>query len=103
MCTHFFINDSFSPSLNLLIFNGLWTNPNILMFSSSACSSGNYGPGCKFNCSCQNGGICSRLSGGCECPRGYYGQSCEHGKQCVLYGEVLNFKTILNNRESIFI
>lgn len=94
-------------SLNLLIFNCPLTNPNILMFSSSACSPGNYGPDCKFNCSCQNGGVCSRLSGACECPEGFYGRGCEHGKEqklpYVLCVEVLSSKMILNHRESIFI
>ncbi|KAM9762147.1 tyrosine-protein kinase receptor Tie-1-like [Menidia menidia] len=35
-----------------------------------------YGPDCKLNCKCQNGGVCNRFRG-CQCQTGWRGRNCE--------------------------
>ncbi|CAG5863499.1 unnamed protein product [Menidia menidia] len=41
-----------------------------------ACDEDMYGPDCKLNCKCQNGGVCNRFRG-CQCQTGWRGRNCE--------------------------
>ncbi|XP_021366288.1 uncharacterized protein LOC110458731 [Mizuhopecten yessoensis] len=39
----------------------------------------------KFECGCQNGGHCHRVTGECVCTTGYYGDKCENFDYCGYY------------------
>lgn len=41
------------------------------------CPQGRWGEGCKEDCSCQNGGYCDPVSGGCSCTPGFKGSLCQ--------------------------
>ena len=45
------------------------------------CPEGNYGKNCSKECNCQNGGVCNKVIGSCDCLEpGYYGDKCQYCK-----------------------
>ena len=45
------------------------------------CPEGNYGKNCSMECNCQNGGVCNKVIGSCDCLKpGYYGDKCQYCK-----------------------
>lgn len=42
------------------------------------CDEGYFGPKCKSQCHCQNGGKCSNIDGICKCLTGFSGKLCNH-------------------------
>ena len=44
-----------------------------------ACSFGFYGSNCSVPCSCMVSVGCHHISGKCQCPSGYTGDSCDTG------------------------
>lgn len=77
-----------------------------MVVSFSECSPGYYGPGCHFNCTCQNNGVCNRFSGSCECLQGYYEEESVNmvNRVGLLWHQcILRFKTyFLNIKSNIF-
>ena len=51
---------------------------------SLECPAGTFGTDCSQKCSCLNGGICDKKTGGCDCGLGWTGKYCEEGKPIVL-------------------
>lgn len=47
---------------------------------SPVCAEGRYGPDCKRDCRCDNGGECDPFTGACECPAGFIGPHCNTSK-----------------------
>jgi len=47
----------------------------------SGCPVGGWGEDCANPCSCQNGGFCHPVHGGCTCPPGFHGSRCQD--RCV--------------------
>ena len=43
------------------------------------CSAGRFGLNCRHKCACENGGICDKRTGHCECGMGWTGKRCERG------------------------
>ncbi len=47
---------------------------------STECPAGTFGLGCKEKCKCENGGLCDKMTGRCNCGLGWTGELCESGK-----------------------
>ena len=48
----------------------------ILLFITTACPKGLFGPFCQEVCTCENGGDCDPVYGACNCTAGYEGVNC---------------------------
>lgn len=47
--------------------------------SFTVCPEGFWGPGCTETCpSCENGGVCDKHNGSCNCPPGFMGRICQN-------------------------
>lgn len=59
----------------------------------TVCQEGFWGPGCTETCPvCENGGVCDKHNGSCNCPPGFMGkfcQNCEY-QQCAFFGFLSN-------------
>jgi len=39
----------------------------------------------EYDCGCQHGGHCHKVTGECQCKDGYYGNKCESFDYCSFY------------------
>lgn len=52
---------------------------------SAGCLNGYYGKDCAKLCSCGEGGRCHPATGKCNCAPGRIGQSCQQGKNSLIW------------------
>ena len=51
-----------------------------LILYLSECPPGKFGLNCALDCKCQNGGECLPATGGCTCPKGWAGLTCDKSR-----------------------
>jgi len=75
------------PSCTRPCVNGVCSKPGTCTCTSGfsgpqcdviGCSGGRWGPNCKEDCKCKNGGHCHHSTGACTCPPGYQGLECQN-------------------------
>uniref|UniRef100_A0A8B9S9H3 Platelet endothelial aggregation receptor 1 n=1 Tax=Apteryx owenii TaxID=8824 RepID=A0A8B9S9H3_APTOW len=54
---------------------------------STPCPPGRFGPDCRGECRCHNGGSCDPVSGQCQCAPGFTGEQCREQCPAGKYGQ----------------
>jgi hypothetical protein len=75
-----FFGDRVSIQFNLgkLVFVTSFINVSIVPNQClQECDEGLFGPGCRNNCTCENGARCDAVTGSCRCLEGWTGRDCE--------------------------
>ncbi len=62
------------------------------------CSEGTFGRNCSETCLCKNGARCNKVTGCCSCSSGYFGSTCQFGKNFKKMFQKINKKFKLECR-----